>query len=114
MKTAHKFFPLDPIRYTLAEMKRGDHVVFKCNEDKLWAIGWHDHLLGTMWLKQKRGSILVLTGQFKVAALLVVRVTNCKEKKAVLRILHGVVYAILESISVVATSAGRNTCGLFE
>jgi hypothetical protein len=65
--------------------------------------------------KKKRGSIVVLTGQFKVVALLVVRVTNCKEKKAVLRILHGVVSAILESISVVvATSAGRNTCGLFE
>ena len=57
---------------------------------------------------------MVLTGQFKVVALLVVRVTNCKEKKAVLRILHGVVSAILESISVVATSAGLSTCGLLE
>ena len=43
VKTAHKYFPLDPIRFTLAEMSRGEHVVFKCNEDKLWAIGWHDH-----------------------------------------------------------------------
>ena len=51
---------------------------------------------------------MVLTGQCKVVVLLVVREINCKAKKAVLRILHGVVSAILASISVVATSVGLN------
>jgi hypothetical protein len=43
VKTAHKYFPIDPLRFTLAEMRRGEHVVMQCNEEKLWAIGWHDH-----------------------------------------------------------------------
>jgi hypothetical protein len=44
IKTAHKYFPLEHIRWTLSEMKRGEHVVFKCNEEEnLWAIGWHDN-----------------------------------------------------------------------
>jgi hypothetical protein len=34
IKTAHKYFPLEHIRWTLSEMKRGEHVVFKCNEDE--------------------------------------------------------------------------------
>jgi hypothetical protein len=44
IKTAHKHFPLEHIRWTLSEMKRGEHIVLKCNEEEnLWAIGWHDH-----------------------------------------------------------------------
>ncbi len=44
IKTAHKYFPIEPLRWTLTEMARGDHVVLKCNEEaNLWAIGWHDH-----------------------------------------------------------------------
>jgi len=44
IKTAHKYFPIDPLRFTLSEMSRGQHVVLKCNEhDNLWAVGWHDH-----------------------------------------------------------------------
>ena len=44
IKTAHKYFPLEPIRWLLNEMRRGDFVVFK-NEDKdLWAVGWHDNI----------------------------------------------------------------------
>jgi hypothetical protein len=44
IKTAHKYFPIEHLRWTLTEMARGDHVVLKCNEDvNLWTIGWHDH-----------------------------------------------------------------------
>ena len=44
IKTGHKYFPLEPIRWLLNEMRRGDFVVFK-NEDKdLWAVGWHDNI----------------------------------------------------------------------
>ena len=44
IKTGHKYFPLEPIRWLLNEMRRGDVVVFK-NEDKdLWAVGWHDNV----------------------------------------------------------------------
>ncbi len=40
IKTGHKYFPLEPIRWLLNEMRRGDFVVFK-NEDKdLWANCW--------------------------------------------------------------------------
>ncbi len=31
IKTAHKYFPLEHIWRTLSEMKRGEHIVFKCN-----------------------------------------------------------------------------------
>jgi hypothetical protein len=24
-------------------MKRGEHIVMKCNEEEMWAVGWHDH-----------------------------------------------------------------------
>ena len=57
---------------------------------------------------------MVLTEQCKVVVLRVVRVINSKAKKAVHRILHGVVSAILANISVVATSAGLNIYGLLE
>jgi hypothetical protein len=57
---------------------------------------------------------VVLTEQCKVVVLRVVRVINSKAKKAVHRILHGVVSAILANISVVATSAGLNIYGLLE
>ena len=44
IKTAHKYFSLEQIRFTLSHMRRGEHIVFKCNEEEnLWAIGWHDH-----------------------------------------------------------------------
>ncbi len=44
IKTAHKNFPLDPIRHTLAKLNRGDHITLKCVDvDNLWALGWHDH-----------------------------------------------------------------------
>ncbi len=43
IKTAHKYFPIDELRWTLSHMKRGEHVVMKCNEEELWAVGWHDH-----------------------------------------------------------------------
>jgi hypothetical protein len=38
-----KYFPIEQIRFTQAELKKGDRVGFQCDEDKLWAIGWHDH-----------------------------------------------------------------------
>jgi hypothetical protein len=44
IKTAHKNFPIEPIRHTLAKMNRGDHITLKCDDvDNLWALGWHDH-----------------------------------------------------------------------
>jgi hypothetical protein len=43
IKTAHKYFPLDEMRWTLSHMKRGEHLVMKCNEEEMWAVGWHDH-----------------------------------------------------------------------
>ncbi len=44
IKTAHKHFPIEHLRWTLGEMQRGEHIVFKCNEEEyLWAIGWHYH-----------------------------------------------------------------------
>jgi hypothetical protein len=44
VKTATTNFPIEPMRHTLAELKRGDHVVFKCVDvPHLWAVGWRDH-----------------------------------------------------------------------
>jgi hypothetical protein len=44
VKTATNNFPIEPMRHTLAKLKRGDHVVFKCVDvPRLWAVGWHDH-----------------------------------------------------------------------
>jgi hypothetical protein len=43
IKTATKGFPIDAMRWTLASMKRGDHIVLKCRDyPYLWTIGWHD------------------------------------------------------------------------
>jgi hypothetical protein len=27
----------------MSHMRRGEHLVMKCNEAELWAVGWHDH-----------------------------------------------------------------------
>jgi hypothetical protein len=43
IKTAHKYFPRDELCWTLSNMNRGEHIVFRCNEEALWAVGWHDH-----------------------------------------------------------------------
>jgi hypothetical protein len=44
IKTATANYPLENMRYTLSKMKRGQHIVLKCNElENVWAIGWHDH-----------------------------------------------------------------------
>ena len=43
IKTAHKYYPIDELRWALSHMRRGEHVVLKCNEEEMWAIGWHDH-----------------------------------------------------------------------
>jgi hypothetical protein len=43
IKTAHKYYPIDEMRWTLSHMRRGEHLVMKCNEEELWAVMWHDH-----------------------------------------------------------------------
>ncbi len=43
IKTAHKYFPLDEMRWMLSHMRRGEHMVMKCNGAEMWAMGWHDH-----------------------------------------------------------------------
>jgi hypothetical protein len=43
IKTAHSQFPLETMRFTLSQMRRGDHIVLECASEKMWAIGWHDH-----------------------------------------------------------------------
>ena len=43
IKTAHKYYPIDELRWALSHMKRGEHLVLKCNEEEMWAVGWHDH-----------------------------------------------------------------------
>ena len=43
IKTATKGFPIEAMRWTLATMNRGAHIVMKClDHDGIWAIGWHD------------------------------------------------------------------------
>jgi hypothetical protein len=43
IKTAHKYFPIEAMRFSLSEVRRGEHIVFQCRKhDKLWAVGWHD------------------------------------------------------------------------
>jgi hypothetical protein len=43
IKTATKEFPIEAMRWTLADMNRGEHIVLKCvDHENLWAIGWHD------------------------------------------------------------------------
>jgi hypothetical protein len=44
IKTAHKYFPLEPIRWLLNEMRRGEYVVFKNEDHDLWAVGWQDNV----------------------------------------------------------------------
>ncbi len=43
IKTAHKYYPLAEMRWTLSRMTRGQHIILKCNEENMWAVGWHDH-----------------------------------------------------------------------
>ena len=43
IKTATKEFPIEAMRWTLAAMNRGAHIVLKClDHENLWAVGWHD------------------------------------------------------------------------
>ena len=42
VKTATKGFPAEAMRWTLSTMERGEHVVFKEEGRKLWAVGWVD------------------------------------------------------------------------
>ena len=42
VKTAYTRFPAEMIRWALKDMTRGKHVVFKCEGEDLWAIGWSD------------------------------------------------------------------------
>jgi hypothetical protein len=39
IKTAQKYFPLEPIRWLLNEMRREDFVDFKNEGKDLWAVG---------------------------------------------------------------------------
>jgi hypothetical protein len=44
IKTASANYPIEKMRHTLAKMKRGDHIVLKCDDlENVWAVGWHDH-----------------------------------------------------------------------
>ena len=42
IKTGHAGFPAEAMRWTLAGMTRGEHVVFKLEGSDTWAIGWSD------------------------------------------------------------------------
>ena len=42
VKTGHKDFPINAMRWTLSKMERGDSIVFKCDSEDLWAVGWSD------------------------------------------------------------------------
>ena len=43
IKMAHRQFPIDRMRWTLATKTRGEFIVLKCLEhESLWAVGWHD------------------------------------------------------------------------
>ena len=42
VKTAHRNFPAEALRWTLAGSERGAHVVFKLRGKETWAIGWND------------------------------------------------------------------------
>ena len=47
VKTAHKEYPVEQLRWDLAKTQRGDHVVYKLNDTEngegVWAVGWNDH-----------------------------------------------------------------------
>ena len=42
IKTAHSSFPAEAMRWTLKDMARGEKVVFKCEGEDVWGIGWSD------------------------------------------------------------------------
>jgi hypothetical protein len=42
VKTVHSLFPAEAARWTLKDVGRGEHVVFKCDGEGVWAIGWSD------------------------------------------------------------------------
>ena len=42
VKTATKGFPIEAMRWTLKDMSRGQHCVFKEEGRDLWAVGWSD------------------------------------------------------------------------
>jgi hypothetical protein len=42
VKTAQSLFPAEAARWTLKDVERGEHVVFKCDDEGAWAIGWSD------------------------------------------------------------------------
>ena len=42
IKTAHRDFPAEALRWTLKDTERGTHVVFKNELSDTWAIGWND------------------------------------------------------------------------
>ena len=42
VKTNHAEFPAEAMRWTLVGSERGDKVVFKCEGEDLWAVGWND------------------------------------------------------------------------
>jgi hypothetical protein len=43
IKPATRQFPIEAMRWTLAAMNRGAHIVLKCvDHEGLWAVGWHD------------------------------------------------------------------------
>jgi hypothetical protein len=49
VKTATKDFPIEAMRWTLATMARGEHIVLKSMDyENLWAIGWHDKWMGSL------------------------------------------------------------------
>ena len=42
VKTAHRDFPVEALRWCLKDTQRGEHVVFKEKNNDTWAIGWND------------------------------------------------------------------------
>jgi len=42
VKTAHALFPAEAARWTLKDLDRGEHVVFKCDDEDVWCIAWSD------------------------------------------------------------------------
>jgi hypothetical protein len=44
VKTAHRGYPIDQLRWDLSKTQRGDHVVYKLEgEEHMYAVGWNDH-----------------------------------------------------------------------
>ena len=42
VKTATKGFPIEAMRWILSTMERGEHCVFKEEDQDVWAVGWCD------------------------------------------------------------------------